>query len=98
MEKIKAGKRRIRIVYLPCSFLVRVLQGLDSGDYFKVPIFEGLPEGFEVLNVFAFPERDAFGLAIRHPSFAETPEGNAFPEMILNTMVFRKVKVRKVEN
>ena len=98
MEKIKAGKRRVKIFYLPCSFVVRVLQGLDSGEYFKVPVFEGLPEGFEVLRIMAFPERDAFGFAIRHPSFPATPEGAVFPELALSEMVFKKVKVRKVGN
>jgi len=93
----QTSKRRVKIVFLPCSFVVRILQGLDCGEYFKVPVFDGLPEGFEVLNIMAFPERDAFGFAIRHHSFEETPQGSAFPELVLSEMIFRKVKVERVE-
>ena len=98
MEKIEAVKRRIKIVYLPYSFVVWVLQGLDSGEYFKVPTFEGLPEDIEVLNIFASPEHDGFGFTIRHPSFEEVPEGGMVMEIALTQMMFRKVKVRKVGN
>jgi len=98
MEKIEAGKRRVKIFYLPYSFVVRVLRGLDSGEYFKVPIFEGLPEGFEVLNIFASPEHDGFGFTIRHPSFEEVSAGELCEELVLSEMGFKKVKVRKVGN
>ena len=96
MEKIKAGKRRVKIVYLPYSFVVRVLKGLDSGDYFKVPTFEGLPDDIEVLNIFASPEHDGFGFTIRHPSFEEMSAGCIVPELALSEMVFRKVKVKRI--
>jgi len=96
MEKIKAGKRRVKIIYLPYSFVLVVLQGLDSGEYFKVPSFAGLPEGFEVLNVFASPERDGFGFAIRHPSFEEVAMGFMAPELVLSEMMFKKVKVERI--
>lgn len=100
-EKVNLLKRRGKIVYLPVSFVARILTGLTAGEYFYSPTgeyfysptFKELPEDIEVSRVMAFPERDAFGFIVKHPSFEETPEGGIFPEIILKEMFFRKVKI-----
>lgn len=96
MDKIKVRKGRVKIVYLPWEFIVRFIQGFDGGEYLRLPTFEGLPDDIEVLNIMAFPARDAFGFAVYHPSFEETIPGNEYPEIVLTKMTFKKVKVERI--
>ena len=98
MDKIEEAKRRCKVVYLPCNFVVQVLQGLDWGDYFKVPVFEQIPAGAVVMSVAPFPARDAIGLIVSHQSFERTEQGELYPELVLDKVTYRRVKVRKVEN
>lgn len=87
---IEEMKRRCKIVFLPLPLMKQILEGFN-GDYIRLPVFEGLPEGFTVMNIMVFPERDAIGLIIYHPSFYEVPLGANYPDIVLDMVTFKRI-------
>ena len=88
---IEEMKRRCKIVFLPLPLMKQIIEGFNR-EFIQVPVFEGLPEGFTVMNVMAFPERDAIGLIIHHPSFEKVPLGSQYEEMILYMVTFERIE------
>jgi len=100
---IVAKRNRGRVVYVPISFVERILGGRmksSEGDrqYVYLPVIEGIPEDAELVFIMAAPERDAIMLKYIHESFDEVPEGNMFPAVEMGMMTFKKVEVEKEPN
>ena len=100
LEKIKSLSRRGKIVYIPISYLQAIFSGFmlsEPGDgverSIEVPVIEGVPADAELVFIMACPERDAIGLKYVHESFEQVTEGHCLPEVEIEWLTFKKVKV-----
>ena len=82
---IRKGKpdRRYRLVTLRTELIGELLEGLRRFQCYSLPACDELPEGFEVIDVYHAPERQALVAVVYHESFDVVPVGQIPPEMHL---------------
>jgi len=104
-EKVKAKRSRGRLVYVPIR-IVELIFGSwiitkpddDDGvtQFFNRAFIKDIPADAELVFISPSMERDALMLKYVHESFDEVPEGFCCPEVVVEEVTFRKIKVEKV--
>lgn len=95
LEKLR---RRCKLMYVPISMLENIFNKYNGSKFIEIPIFDGLPDGYEVWGINISYERDSFILKIFHPSFEEIQPHTLFPEIESKNILLRKIKVEDPES
>jgi len=76
--------RKVKTLLVPSEFIYRAFLGTtERWDYVIRREIEGIPTDAKVVNVWHCDERNAFQVAIEHPTFEEVEAGLCAPEIIV---------------
>lgn len=86
--------KRRKIISVDPQFILMMLNLASQMQMtVSLPVMDEIPDGTEVVSLFADQSSGRLKLIVAHPSFAEVIPGDVYPEFILNGGEWRVVRI-----